>query len=45
MRVRLAAAASTAIILVGLLGAPVLPVMIGTTIAYVLLIGRSVVAR
>lgn len=45
MRLRMAAAASTAIVLVGLLGAPVLPVMIGTAIAYVLLIGRSVAAR
>jgi len=45
MRVRMAAAASAAIILVGLLGAPVVPVMIGTTIAYAWLVGRSVAAR
>ena len=41
MRLRLAAAASAAIVMVGLLGAPVLPVMIGATVAYVLLLWRS----
>jgi len=41
MRLRLAAAASAAIVMVGVLGAPVLPVMVGATAAYVWLIWRS----
>jgi len=41
MRLRLAAAASAAIVMVGLLGAPALPVMIGATAAYVWLLWKS----
>jgi hypothetical protein len=41
MKLRLAAAASAAIVMVGLLGAPVLPVMIGATVAYGWLLWRS----
>jgi len=45
MRVRLAAATCAAIVLIGILGAPALPVMIGATGAYALLIWRAVATR
>jgi len=45
MRLRLGAAAAAAILLVGVLGAPTLPVMIGSTAAYAWLLWRSVASR
>ena len=45
MRVRIAAATSAVIILVGLLGAPPLPVMIGASIAYAWMLWRAVASR
>jgi hypothetical protein len=45
MRLRLGAAAAVAILLVGVLGAPPLPVMIGATAAYAWLLWRSVASR
>jgi hypothetical protein len=45
MRLRLGAVAATAIVLIGMLGAPVLPVMIGGTLAYGWLLWRSVAIR
>ena len=41
MRLRLGAAACAAIVLVGILGAPVLPVMIGTSVGYAWLLWRA----
>jgi hypothetical protein len=41
MRLRLAAVAGTAIVLIGILRAPVLPVMIGASLAYAWLLWRS----
>ena len=40
MRVRLAAVISAVIVLVGLFGAPVVPVMVGATVAYAWLLWR-----
>ena len=40
MRLRLGAAAGAAIVLVGVIGAPTLPVMIGATLAYAWLLWR-----
>ncbi len=45
MRLRLGAAAGAAIVLVGVVGAPTLPVMIGATLAYAWLLWRAVGAR
>jgi hypothetical protein len=45
MRLRLGAAVSAAIVLVGVVGAPALPVMIGATLAYAWLLWRAVGAR
>jgi len=45
MRLRLGAAAAAAILLVGVLGAPTLPVMIGAAAAYTWLLWRSVGSR
>jgi hypothetical protein len=45
MRLRLAAAAAVSIILIGLLGAPALPVMVGAALAYACLLWRSLGAR
>ena len=45
MRFRLGAGAITAIVLVGLVGAPVLPVMIGATAAYAWLLWKAVATR
>src|SRR5207253_8515282 len=45
MRLRLGAAAGAAIVLVGILGSPTLPVMIGATLAYAWLLWRAVGAR
>ena len=39
MKIRLAAALSAVIVLVGIVGAPVLPVMIGTALTYGWLVG------
>jgi len=41
MRLRLGATVSAAIVLVGVLGAPVVPVMVGATAAYAWLLWRS----
>jgi len=43
MRLRLGAATAAAVVLVGIVGAPVLPVMIGATVAYALLLWRGAV--
>ena len=45
MRLRLGAATCAAIVLVGVMGAPVLPVMIGATAAYAWLLWRASSAR
>jgi hypothetical protein len=45
MRVRLAAATCAVIVLVFVLGAPVIPVMIGATVAYGWLVWRAVATR
>jgi hypothetical protein len=45
MRFRLGAGAIAAIVLVGLVGAPVLPVMIGATAAYAWLLWKAVATR
>ncbi len=45
MRTRLAAAVSAAVLLVGMMGAPTLPVMIGAAAAYAWLLWRSVATR
>ena len=45
MRVRLAAATGAVIVLIAVLGAPVLPVMIGASGAYAWLIWRAAAAR
>ena len=45
MRIRLAATTCTAIVLIGILGAPAVPVMIGATGAYAWLVWRGVAAR
>jgi len=45
MRLRLGAAAMVALVLIGVLGAPALPVMIGATVAYAWLLWRSVATR
>jgi hypothetical protein len=45
MRTRLAAAASAAIVLVFLIGAPVVPVMLGAALAYGWLLWRAVATR
>jgi hypothetical protein len=45
MRIRLAAALSAAIMLVGVVGAPALPVMLGATVAYGWLLWRAVASR
>ena len=45
MTLRIAAAATTAVLLVNVLGAPVWPVMIGASLAYGLLLWRSRAAR
>jgi hypothetical protein len=45
MRLPLGAAVSAAIVLVGVVGAPTLPVMIGATLAYAWLLWRAVGAR
>ena len=45
MRLRLGAAACAAIVLVGIVGAPVLPVMIGAWVAYACLLRRAVSTR
>jgi hypothetical protein len=45
MKLRLGAAAAAAIVLIGLLGAPALPVMLGATAAYAWLLWRSVAGR
>lgn len=45
MRTRLAAALSAAIVLVGVVGAPGVPVMIGATVAYGWLLWRAVASR
>ena len=45
MRLRMAAAATAAIVLVGLLKAPVIPVMIGLSVAYGWLVWRAVATR
>ena len=41
MRLRIAAVVGTAFVLVGMLGAPTLPVMIGASVAYAWLLWRS----
>jgi len=45
MRLRLGAAVGAAIVLVGVIGAPTLPVMIGATLASAWLLWRAVGAR
>ena len=45
MRLRLGAAVSAAIVLVGVIGAPTLPVMVGATLAYGGLLWSAVGAR
>jgi hypothetical protein len=45
MRIRLAATATTAVVLVGFLGAPVFPVLFGVTMAYAWLLWRGLVSR
>ena len=45
MRLRLGAAAAAAIVLIGVFGAPALPVMIGATAAYGWLLWRSIATR
>ena len=45
MRIRMAAALTAVVVMVGLLGAPVMPVMLGATAAYVWLLGRSFASR
>ena len=45
MRFRLGAGAIAAIVLVSLVGAPVLPVMIGATAAYAWLLWKAVATR
>jgi len=45
MRLRLGAAACVAIVLVGITGAPVLPVMIGASVAYAWLVLRVLATR
>lgn len=45
MRTRLAAAASAAIVLVMVVGAPAMPVMIGAALAYGWLLWRVVASR
>ena len=45
MRLRLGAAGCAAIVLIGIVGAPVLPVMIGASVAYAWLLRRAVSAR
>jgi hypothetical protein len=45
MRTRLAAALCAAIVLVGVVGAPAVPVMIGATVAYGWLLWRAVASR
>jgi hypothetical protein len=45
MNIRLAAALSAAIVLIGVVGAPVVPVMIGATVAYGWLLWRAVASR
>ena len=45
MRLRLAAAACAGIVLVGIVHAPVLPVMLGASVAYAWLRWRAVTTR
>ncbi len=45
MKLRLGAAACAAVVLVGVMGAPVLPVMIGATAAYAWLLWRAIATR
>jgi len=45
MKLRLGAATCTAIVLIGVFGAPALPVMIGATAAYAWLLWRAVATR
>jgi hypothetical protein len=45
MRLRLGAAACAAIVLVCIVGAPVLPVMIGASVAYTWLLWRAIATR
>jgi hypothetical protein len=45
LRIRLAGAACAAIVLVGVVGAPVLPVMIGASVAYMWLLWRAASTR
>jgi hypothetical protein len=45
MRLRIAAVVTTAVVLVGIMGAPVLPVMIGASLAYGWLLWRSHATR
>jgi len=45
MRSRLAAVVVVSVLLVGYVGAPVLPVMVGATLAYAWLLWRSLAQR
>jgi hypothetical protein len=45
MRLRLAAATCAGIVMIGIVGAPALPVMVGATIAYAWLLWRAATSR